>query len=244
VDFKRPDGRTYKKKILVDQRQIVFYSKKYAVRSRAKREAAIVKAQKIANNPSAYTRATSYGALKYVKNVQVDKQSGEITPAGGTPRLDCDAIREEEQYDGYYCIVTNLFDEGKDKGRFTDEKIIDIYRGLWRIEDSFRVTKSDLETRPIRLSREDRIKAHFLICFISLVILRLVQKKTNGIYSAASLIETMKNISCTHETTNLFLFDFRNEVSDSLGKAFDIDFTRERLTRAEIKNILAETKIS
>jgi len=244
VDFKRSDGSTYKKKVLVDQRQIVFYSEKYAVRARAKREVAILKAQKIANTPSAYTRATSYGALKYVKNVQVYKQTGEVKQAGGTPLLDYDSIREEEMYDGYYCIVTNLFNEGKDMNRFTDEKIIDIYRGLWRIEDSFRVTKSDLETRPIRLSREDRIKAHFLICFISLVILRLIQKKTGDIYSAACLIETMKNISCSNETANLFLFDFRNEVSDRLGKAFDIDFTRERLTRAEIKNILADAKIS
>lgn len=243
VDFKRPDGKTYKKKVLVDQRQIVFYSKKYAVRAQAKREAAIVKAQKIANNPSAYTRATSYGALKYVKNVQVDKKSGEITPTGGIPLLDYDVIREEEQYDGYYCIVTNLFDEGKDGGRFTDEKVIDIYRGLWRIEDSFRVTKSDLEARPIRLSREDRIKAHFLTCFISLVIVRLIQKRTGNCHSAARLIDAMNAISCSHLSENLFLFDYRSEISDALGKAFEIDFANQFLTRAEIKNILAVAKI-
>ena len=242
VDFKRPDGSTYKKKILVDQRQIVFYSKKYAVRSRAKREVAILKAQKIASNPSAYTRATSYGALKYVKNVQVDKQTGEIKPTGGTPLLDYDTIREEEQYDGYYCIVTNLFDEGKDKGKYPDEKIIETYHGLWRIEDSFRVTKSDLDTRPIRLSREERIKAHFLICFIALVIVRLIQKNMDGNHSVSCLIETMNCISCSYEANNLFLFDFRNDISDCLGNAFGIDFTRERLSRAEIKNILANVK--
>lgn len=240
VDFKRSDGSTYKKKILVDQRQIVFYSTKYAVRAKAKREAAILKAQKIANNPSAYTRATSYGALKYVKNVEVDKQTGEVKPSGGTPLLNYDAIREEEKYDGYYCIVTNLFDEGK--GKYTDEKIIDIYRGLWRIEDSFRVTKSDLETRPIHLTREERIRAHFLVCFISLVIVRLIQKRIGGGYSAASLIDAMNKISCSHAGENLFLFDFRNKTSDELGKAFNLDFTRQVLSRAEIKNILAQCK--
>ncbi|MCL2421670.1 MAG: IS1634 family transposase, partial [Defluviitaleaceae bacterium] len=241
VDFKKSDGSTYKKKVFVDQRQIIFYSTKYAARARAKREAAILKATKIANNPSAYSRATSYGALKYVKNVQMDKETGEIKPAGDIPLLDYDTIREEELYDGYYCIATNLFDENEDRDKFSDEKIIDIYRGLWRIEDSFRVTKSDLETRPIRLSREDRIRAHFLICFIALVIVRLIQKRAGANHSVASLIATMNDISCSHLSENLYLFDFRNVISDELGSAFDLDFTKQLLTRAEIKNILASS---
>ena len=242
MDFQRKDGTTYKKKVLIDQRQIVFYSEKYAVRSRAKREAAILKAQKIADNPSAYTRATSYGALKYVKNVEVDSNTGEVKPSKGIPLLDHDVIKEEERYDGYYAIVTNLFDEGKDRGRFSDEKVIDLYRGLWRIEDSFRVTKSDLEARPIYLSRTDRIKAHFLICFIALVIVRLIQKKTGYVHSPAALIDTINNISCSHDGGNLFLFDYRSDLSDVLGNAFGIDFTRSWLTRFDIKKSLGAVK--
>jgi hypothetical protein len=244
VDFDRKDGTTYKKKVLVDQRQIVFWSGKYAVRSKAKREAALLKAQKIIGNPSAYTRATSYGALKYVMNVEVDKDTGEIKESKGTPCFNIDAIREEEKYDGYYAIVTNLFDEGKDKGKYGDGKIIDIYRGLWRVEDSFRVTKGELEARPIFLSREDRIKAHFLICFISLVIVRLMQKKTGHAHSPEDLIEALNNISCSHEGGNLFLFDYRSDVSDDLGNAFGIDFTRQRLTRADVKKNIGAAKKS
>ena len=242
VDFERKNGTTFKKKVLIDQRQVVFYSTKYAVRAKAKREAAILKAQRIVANPSAYTRATSYGALKYVMNVDFDKDTGEIKDLNGTPCLNFEAILEEEKYDGYYAIVTNLFDEGENKGKYDDGKIIDIYRGLWRIEDSFRVTKSDLETRPFFLSREDRIRAHFLTCFISLVIIRLLQKKTDYNYSPEKLIETMNSISCSHEGGNLYLFDYRNETSDALGKAFDIDFTRQRLTRAEIKKNIGNVK--
>jgi len=248
VDFIRQDGTTgttgttYKKTVTVDQRQIVFYSDKYAARAKAAREAAITKAHKIAQNPSAYTRATSYGALKYVKHVSIDPKTKEVKPTGGTPVLDYDAICEEEKYDGYYAIVTNLFDEGKQEGQFTDEKIIDIYRGLWRVEDSFRITKSDLEARPIYLSRPERIKAHFLICFISLVILRLIQHQTNWVYSPQVLIEAMNNISCTHGGSNLFLFDYRSSVSDDLGQAFGIDFTNQWLTRAQIKKLLAAAK--
>ena len=244
VDFDRADGTTHKKKVLVDQRQIVFYSEKYAVRSRAKREAAIRKAQKIIDNPSAYSKATSYGALKYILNVEVDKDTGEIKEAKkGKPCFNLDAIREEEKYDGYYAIVTNIFNEGKNKGKFDEGKIIDIYRGLWRIEDSFRITKEELETRPVYLSRKERIGAHFLICYIALVIVRLIQKRTEYKYSPAKLIEAMNNISCSHEGRNLFLFDYRSDVSDTLGKVFNIDFAYERLTRAEIKKNIGAVKI-
>jgi len=92
------------------------------------------------------------------------------------------------------------------------------------------------------LSRADRIKAHFLTCFISLVIVRLIQKKTDNTYSSKKLIETMNAISCSHEGGNLYLFDHRSEISDALGKAFDIDFSMLRLTRAEIKKILPPPK--
>ena len=243
VDFERKGGGTYKKKVLVDQRQIVFYSKKYAVRAKAKREAALLKAKRIVDNPSAYTRATSYGALKYVMNVEFDKDTGEVKETTSVPCLNIEAIAEEEKYDGYYAIVTNLFDEGKDRGKYDDGKIIDIYRGLWRVEDSFRVTKSDLESRPVYLSRDDRIKAHFLTCFISLVIVRLIQKRTGNLYSSENLIETMNAISCSHEGGNLYLFDHYSDVAYTLGKAFGLDFSMLRLTRAEIKKNLAAVKI-
>jgi transposase len=242
VDFERKDGTTHKKKVFVDQRQIVFWSEKYAARSRAKREAALLKAQKIIENPSAYTRATSYGALKYVMNVEVDKDTGEIKESKGTPCFNIDAVREEEKYDGYYAIVTNVFDEGKDKGKFGDGAIIDIYRGLWRIEDSFGVTKGELESRPVFVSREDRIRAHFLTCYIALVIVRLIQKRTGYAFSPEKLIEAMNGISCSHEGGNLYLFDYRSDIADALGKAFGIDFSKERLTRAAIKKNIGDAK--
>jgi len=118
VDFDRKDGTTHKKKILVDQRQIVFYSKKYAVRAKAMRDAALIKAQKLVDNPSAYTRATAYGCLKYVMNVEFDKETGEVKESATVPCLDFEVIAEEEKYDGYYCIVTNLFEMEKGKWKF------------------------------------------------------------------------------------------------------------------------------
>jgi transposase len=235
------DGKPHKKNVLVDQRQIVFYSEKYAVRARAKRESAIQKAYRIVKNPAAYTKATSHGALKYITGIGVDKKTGGLHETVVKPYIDFDKIREDEKWDGYYCIVTDLFDEDG-SGRFTDDKIIDIYRGLWRIEDSFRVTKSNLAARPVYLSRHDRIRSHFLVCFISLVILRLIEKRLGGAYPPSAIIEAMNNISCSPESENLFLFDYRSEVTDAIGNAFGIDFTRQRLSRAAIRNILANAK--
>jgi hypothetical protein len=243
VDFERKDGTTYKKNVLVDQRQIIFWSEKYAVRSRMKREAALLKAKRIIENPAAYTRATSYGALKYIVNIEVDKETGEIKEAAkGKPCFDRDVIAEEEKYDGYYAIATNVFDEGNEKGNFDDGKIIDLYRGLWRIEDTFSLTKDELETRPIFLSREERIRAHFLTCYIALVIIRLVQRRTGHAYSPEKLIDAMNKISCSYEGSNLYLFDYRSDVSNELGKAFGIDFSMARLTRGEIKKNIGAVK--
>jgi len=242
VDFDRKGGGTYKKKVLVDQRQIVFYSKKYAVRAKSKREAALLKAKKLVDNPSAYTRATAYGCLKYVMNVEFDKETGEVKESAAVPCLDFEAIAEEEKYDGYYAIVTNLFEMEKGNWKYDDGKIIDLYRGLWRVEDSFRVTKSDLESRPVYAKRNDRIRAHFLTCFISLVIVRLIQKRTGYVFSVEDLIETMNAISCSHEGGNLYLFDHQSGAAEALGKAFGIDFTMLRLTRAEIKKNIGAVK--
>ena len=107
---------------------------------------------------------------------------------------------------------------------------------------SFRVTKEELETRPVYLSKKERIEAHFLICYIALVIVRILQKRTGYKHSPAKLSEALNNISCPNEGGNLFLFDYRSDVSDDLGVAFSIDFSRQRLTRAEIKKNLGSVK--
>lgn len=83
----------------------------------------------------------------------------------------------EEKYDGYYAIVTSEYKK-------SDNEIIEIYRGLWKIEETFKVTKSDLETRPVYLSRDDHIQAHFLICFIALVMVRILELRLDNRFSS------------------------------------------------------------
>lgn len=227
------NGRPIKKRI--DEKQIIFYSRDYDRRAKAEREPAILKAMDLVKNPSKYNRATSYGAARYVKNIEYDKKTGEIITSKKRPVFDERRLREEEKFDGYYAIVTSELDKA-------DEEIIDIYRGLWRIEESFKITKGDLKTRPVYLSRKDRIESHFLICFIALVIIRVLQHKLDGKYSANRIMESLRKIECTRVDKNFYIFDHVDEISLAMKDALGIDFSREFLTLKEIKNILALTK--
>jgi hypothetical protein len=223
-----------KTKKVVYEKQVVFWAKKYADKARAERGELVKKAMELVESPTKYARATSYGAAKYVKGVAFDKDSGEIAN-GRKPSFDFEKLKEDEKYDGYYAIVTSELD-------MTDSDIIDTYRGLWEIEETFKVTKGTIEARPVYVSRKDRIGAHFLICFIALVIIRLIQKKTKAKYSAEKIVSCLNKISCSNEQDNLYLFDYRSKESDAIGEALGIDFTRKRLRLGEIKNILAEAK--
>ena len=116
---------------------------------------------------------------------------------------------EDAKYDGYYCIITSELD-------MPDQRVIEIYRGLSDIEDNFKVSKSDLDIRPVNVYREDRINAHVLTCFISLVILRLIQKKTNYKFTPEQIITCLNNIYCSHEQENVYLFDRSEEHTSEL----------------------------
>jgi len=224
-----------KKKKSVYEKQVVFWAKKYADKARAKREEVVKKAMALVADPRKYNKATTYGAAKYVKNLEFDKETGEVLEGKQLPYFDYDKLAEDEKYDGYYSIVTSEL-------HMSDAEVIDTYRGLWEIEETFKITKSTLEARPVYMTLEDHIDAHFLTCFISLVILRLLQKLTNRQYSAERMIECLNKISCSNEQDNLYLFDYRSEISDAISNVLGIDFTRKRLRLADIKNILANSK--
>jgi Transposase len=220
---------------MVDEKQVVFYSVKYDKRAKAERASVIAKAQDLIANPGKYSRATSYGAAGYIKNLKFDKKTGEVLNTGTALLLDLDKIREEEALDGYYMIVTSEMEQ-------SDDWVIDTYRGLWRIEESFRVIKSELDARPIFVSTLDHIEAHFLICFISLVIVRLLEMTVKRKYSIADMLESLGKAECTYLQQNYYLFDYGDDILNHLGKLFDIDFSKRLRGLAEIKFILADVK--
>jgi transposase len=224
------------KSMLIDEKQVVFWSKKYADKAQAERAETIKKALDIIADPKKHNKSTVHGAAAYIKNITFDKKTGEIYEKPGKMLIyDEEKAAEDAKYDGYYCIITSELE-------MPSQRVIEIYRGLSEIEDNFKVSKSDLDIRPVHVSRKDRINAHVLSCFISLVILRLIQKKTDYKYTPEQIISCLKNISCSLEYGNVYLFNYRNEISDEIGKTFNIDFTNKRLRLNEIKNILASSK--
>lgn len=230
------NGKKIKK--VVDERQVIFYSPEYARKAKQDREAALIKAMDLIKNPYKYNKSTAYGALKYVKNLAFDPNTGEILESVRQHLVfDEERLREEEKFDGYYAIVTSEYKE-------PPEKIIEMYRGLWKIEESFKITKSDFESRPVYLSLKDHIDAHFLTCFISLVIARILEHRLKGKYSVTEILESLRRASCSHIKENYYLFDFYNDVLEDIGKELGIDFGKKFMRLGEIKKILGETKKS
>ena len=103
--------------------------------------------------------------------------------------LDLERIREEEMYDGFYAVVTNLEDD--------PAEVIKINHRRWEIEENFRIMKSEFEARPVYVQRDDRIKAHFLTCYISLLVYRLLEKKLDGEYTCSQILETLRGMQMT-----------------------------------------------
>jgi len=231
INVTMQNGKTKKK--TVHEKQVVFWSEKYFNRARSERAEIIAKAEALIANPEKYTKATSYGAASYVGNIDYDKETGEII--GKSLFLDTAKIQEQEKYDGYYSIVTSELN-------MPTGEIVDTYRGLWEIEDTFKLTKSDLEARPVYVQSKETINAHFLSCFIALTIIRLIQKKTDKAFSSTKIIECLNKIECINEFENIYLFGYRSNISDRLGDAFGIDFAKSRLTLASIKKLLASAK--
>ena len=226
-------GKKIKKQ--VDEKQVVFWSEKYAKRAKAEREAALAKARDLAANPGSYTRATSYGAAKYVKKVDYDKDTGEILTASSILDIDEDLIREEEALDGYYMLLTSEMDT-------PDDKIIDMYRGLWRIEESFKITKSELEARPVYVWTREHIEAHFLTCFIALTISRILEMKLEHKYSTGRIIDSLSRAECSLLQQNYYVFDYYDEVLKDIGNVTNIDFSKRIRTLGEIKQVIADSK--
>lgn len=223
-----------KVKVPIEQKQVVFYSPDYAERARYGRDKAIEKAKKLINNTK-NGKIPAKGSLKYVISTPVNKGTGEIYEYDDVYFIDEERIKEEEKFDGYYAIVTSELE-------MPNQEILNAYRNLWRIKESFKITKSELKTRPVYLSKKEHIEAHFLTCFVSLLLLRLIQINTNEKYSTKTLINEMRNIIGTYVDKNYYMFDYYNEVVEDLGKTVGIDFSKRFMTLGEIKKIISQTK--
>ena len=219
-----------KKTVKIDQKQMVYYSDKYAKKQKADREAMIARAKDLINYPKKYDRVTSKGSAAYVKNIAFDKNTGEIVD-GKNLELDLDKIREEEKYDGYYSIVTSEL-------KMSDEEMRQVYRGLAQIEASFKVTKTYFASRPVYVWLNEHIEAHFATCFLALVLIRLLEHKLDYTFPIGRILNSLKKYNCTHLDANNWQFTYFDEIIEACGKAFNMSFDRKYRTQQEIQRLL------
>ena len=140
-------------------------------------------------------------------------------------------IDEEDKYDGYYALTTNLVGD--------INEIFRIVKGRWEIEESFRIMKSDFLARPVNLSREDRIKAHFMTCFISLFIYRLLEKKLDYKYTTPQILDTLRNMTVLEQKGLGFEPEYeRTTLTDDLHEIFKFNTDLEIVSYKKMKKIL------
>jgi transposase len=227
------DGRA--KDVQVDIKMVAFWSHKYEKKAQHDREPTLKKALELIKSPGRYSAATHYGAAKYVKNVSFDKDTGEILKCATAPVFDEERLAADEACDGYYCIITS-------ETGWSDERIIEAYRGLWQIEESFKITKSDISARPVYVRKKSHIEAHFLICYIALSIARIMQFLTSRRYSVADMLGDLAEVSGSRLESNWWLFDHRSDITDELFALIGEEPPRKHMKLADIKKLLSKGK--
>jgi len=219
-----------KKTVRIDQKQMAYYSEKYAKKQRLDRQVMVERAKDLIKHPKKYDKVTAAGSAAYVKDIAFDKETGEIIE-GRSLELDIEKMEEEAKYDGYYSIVTSELG-------MEDLEMRDIYRGLARIEETFKISKSDFDARPVFVRTNDHIDAHFTTCFVALVLIRLLQAKLGYQYPVGRILESLRKYNCTKLDVNIYQFLYYNEILKSCGKEFNIDFNKKYRTRQQVQRLL------
>lgn len=219
-----------KKSVSIDQKQMAYYSEKYARKQKRDREVMIARAKDLIAHPKKYDKVTAAGSGAYVQNIAFDKSTGEVVE-GRELVLDEAKIAEEEKYDGYYSIVTSELKMG-------DQEIRDTYRGLARIEETFKISKTEFESRPVFVWTNAHIEGHFATCFTALVLIRLLQAKLGSRYPIGKAIESLRKYNCTQIDTTLYQFVYYDEILKECGEIFGLELNNRYRTREQIRRLL------
>ena len=199
---------------------------------------------KLSNNPNDYRRLIKEDVkvIESNKKSSNEKSSNSLNESSKKEKysysysIDEDVIKEEEKYDGYYGITTNLTGD--------ISEILAISKNRWEIEESFRILKTDFDSGTIHLSREDRIKAHFLTCFISLLIYRILENKLNYKYTHNQIIEKLREMEVYEEKGSGYSPAYvRNDLTDDLHEIFGFRTDYEIVSYKNFEKIFKQVKI-
>mgnify|MGYP001623989326 CR=1 FL=1 len=213
----------------VKQDLIVTFSFKYFDYNRNIRNSQIERARKsIENNQITRKGKNQNDYRRFIDSIN-STDNGEVAE-NITYSINQDIIAEEEKYDGYYALTTNLVGDVNE--------IFKVVKGRWEIEESFRIMKSDFLARPVNLSREDRIKSHFLTCFISLFLYRLLEKKLDYKYTTSQILNTLRNMNVLESKGDGYIPIYtRTDLTDELHNIFNFRTDYEINTYKNFKKI-------
>lgn len=219
----------------MDEIVIVTYSPKYKAYQKRIRGQQIARAVKMIEQPGRKRRGKNQNdPARFIKSTAIT-ENGEVA-GRNIYDLDSDRISEEEMYDGFYAVITNL--EG-DVG-----EILKINRQRWEIEENFRIMKTDFEARPVYVRRDERIKAHFLICYISLLVYRLLEKKLGNAYTCNEILGTLRSMQVTllSKESGYIPSYKRTDMTDDLHKVFGFHTDYEFISKSTMRSIIKSTK--
>ena len=214
---------------------IVTYSPKYKAYQQKIRGRQVERAMKMIQGPGKCRRGKNQNdPARFIHKTSVTPD-GEIA-AQALYALDEERIREEAMYDGFYAVVTNLEDD--------PSEIIKINKRRWEIEENFRIMKSDFEARPVYVQRDDRIKAHFLTCYISLLVYRLLEKKLGEEFTCNQILETLREMNMTllSKDSGYIPAYKRTKLTDALHNTFKFRTDFEFITKSSMRSIISNTK--
>lgn len=218
----------------MEQQLIVSYSIKYRDYLHSIRNAQIERARKtVAGGKAAVERKRQSDPKRFIKTEHITAD-GEVAEQS-TSYVDQRVIDTEEQYDGFYAVCTNLDDK--------PENIIKVNKRRWEIEACFRIMKTDFEARPVYVKRKDRILAHFITCFVALILYRYLEKKLDGKYTIGQLQSTLGEMDFLRYNGKGYQPIYtRTEVTDALHDAFGFCTSKQIIPIKKMKNICAQTK--
>ena len=217
----------------LEQKLVVTFSPKHKRYQAGIREKQIERALKKVDNPSRIEKKRANSPDRFIQSTHVT-EDGEIA-GKSTYTINSALVEEEGKFDGFYGVCTNL--------ESTPEEIVKINQRRWEIEETFRILKSEMRTRPVFLQKDERIKAHFLVCFLSLLTYRLIEKKIDESATCFEIIQTLRKMRVLEATNEGYIPTYtRTELTDKLHDVFGFRTDTEIVPIKKMKKILKEVK--
>ena len=239
LDEKKYADAIFYKEVPVDnddfyERLIVTYSIKYHNYMQHIRENQVTRAQKALNNGKVRGKKNANDFRRFIKT-QNYTPDGEVAEKS-RQYIDDEQIRNEQQYDGFYALSTNLMDEDP-------SGIVEANHQRWQIEQCFRIMKSEFRSRPVYVQLEDHIKAHFLTCFLSLILYKYLEKRLRKEYSCEKIVDTLRRMNLCEVLGEGYIPTYtRTDLTDDLHDSFGFRTDYQIITKEQMKKIKASAK--